>query len=315
MVISFRQELYEKWLQDFAFQLNSPLKDNLLVLPPQIGKGTIFAHDVSPGISYLIMDFQLEEELEIRRQPGGLKGFALSFNQVEKKDDKRPFRNDIFLSDTRHELSLTLAAGSIVKRLIVFYSDEIAASYLDASILTRLEVFARENALAPNKHLISFTHRETLKDIFDMKENDQLSQLKCVTHVIYLTEKFLHSFLRGQTPANKVLKKNDLESLQYIERILCNNKGLEGFPSLESLANEVFMSTSKLKNLFKQVYGFTLYDYYNKNRLNRAKEMLLTGQYSVKHAGSEIGFSNLSHFAKAFKKEFGALPREVVKGR
>ena len=104
-----------------------------------------------------------------------------------------------------------------------------------------------------------------------------------------------------------------LDSMQHVEQILSSR--LEGFPSLESLAQEVFMSTSKLKNLFKQVYGHTLYDYYNKSRLQRAKDLLITGQCSIKQAGSEIGFSNLSHFAKAFKKEFGILPRDLVKGR
>ena len=101
--------------------------------------------------------------------------------------------------------------------------------------------------------------------------------------------------------------------MRHIEQILSSR--LEGFPSLESLAQEVFMSTSKLKTLFKEVYGFTLYDYYNKNRLQRAKEMLVTGQYSIKQAGCEIGFSNLSHFAKAFKKEYGVLPRDMVRAR
>jgi AraC-like DNA-binding protein len=116
-----------------------------------------------------------------------------------------------------------------------------------------------------------------------------------------------------QATLPRTVKKNDLESMQHVEQILSSR--LEGFPSLESLAHEVFMSTSKLKNLFKQVYGHTLYDYYNKSRLQRARELLSNGQVSIKQAGSEIGFSNLSHFAKAFRKEFGILPRDLVKGR
>ena len=131
---------------------------------------------------------------------------------------------------------------------------------------------------------------------------------------MHLIEKSLHSFLRQeQASLSRTVKKTDLGSMQHIEQILSSR--LEGFPSLESLAHEVFMSTSKLKNLFKQVYGHTLYDYYNKSRLQRARELLMNGQCSIKQAGSEIGFSNLSHFAKAFRKEFGILPRDLVKGR
>jgi len=41
--------------------------------------------------------------------------------------------------------------------------------------------------------------------------------------------------------------------------------------------------------------------------------MLQSGKYSVKEVGHDIGFSNLSNFAKAFKKEFGILPNEMLR--
>ncbi|HVU95922.1 MAG TPA: helix-turn-helix transcriptional regulator [Puia sp.] len=321
---SFKLENYEKWLEEFAALLNTPVKDHLLVLPPHVGEGTILAHTMSPNLSYAVMNFRLNSDLEIYREPDGAKGFSLSFNQVEvnkevwlKDDqpvaaDKGSLRNDIFLSDTREPLHVKIPAGSTVKRLMIFATHELASRYLSTELLEKLEAFARANSLSDNPYFVSLPHRETLKELFEMKENDPLSQIRRLSRIIHLTEKFLHSFLRQeQASLPRAIKKNDLESMQHIEQILSSR--LEGFPSLESLAHEVFMSTSKLKNLFKQIYGYTLYDYYNKNRLQRAKEMLITGQCSIKQAGSEIGFSNLSHFAKAFKKEFGILPRDLVR--
>ena len=58
-----------------------------------------------------------------------------------------------------------------------------------------------------------------------------------------------------------------------------------------------------------------LYEFYNRHRLQQAREMLKTGSYSVKQVGINIGFSNLSNFAKAFKKEFGLLPKEILKSK
>jgi len=75
------------------------------------------------------------------------------------------------------------------------------------------------------------------------------------------------------------------------------------------------MSSTKLKSRFKQIYGMKLYEFYNRHRLEQAKEMLKTGNFSVKQVGVNIGFSNLSNFAKAFKKEFGFLPKEVLKNK
>lgn len=51
----------------------------------------------------------------------------------------------------------------------------------------------------------------------------------------------------------------------------------------------------------------------NRNRLEQAREMLKTGNYSVKQVGVNIGFSNLSNFAMAFRKEFGLLPKELLR--
>ena len=323
---TFKLENYERWLEDFATKLNTPLKDHILVLPPHIGKGTIMAHAMSDHLSYAVMNFKTESDLDFYREEGGAKGLSLSFNQVETHKevqigqgqkiiaDKRSLRNDIYLSDTRDPLHLRLPAGSSVKRLMIFATHDLAALYLPADLLEKLEAFARENSLSDNPYFVSLPHRETLKELFEMKENDPLSQIRRLGRIVHLTEKFLHSFLRQeQASLPRTIKKGDLEHMQHIEQILSSR--LEGFPSLESLAHEVFMSTSKLKNLFKQVYGYTLYDYYNKSRLQRAKEMLVTGQCSVKQAGSEIGFSNLSHFAKAFKKEFGILPRDLVRSK
>jgi AraC-like DNA-binding protein len=324
VMYSSRLENFEKWLAGFAVKLNTTVKDHILSIPAHMGKGTILAQNVNEHFSYAIMNFTLESDLELLREKGETGGFSLSFNQVEMQKevgyrqhiiaDKRPFRNDIFLTDSRDNAFLRIAAGSTVKRLLILCSHEMAEQYLPEDLFAKLAAFARENSVTDNPLFISLPHRTMLKEIFEIKDNDALNQIKRLSGIIHLVEKFLYSFLRQEQAAlPRTVKKNDLESMQRIEQILSSR--LEGFPSLEFLAHEVFMSTSKLKNLFKQVYGHTLYDYYNKSRLQRAKELLVTGQCSIKQAGSEIGFSNLSHFAKAFRKEFGILPRDLVKNR
>ena len=326
VMYSFQLENFEKWLADFAAKLNTTVKDHLLTVPAHMGKGTILAQNINDQFSYAVMNFTLDSDLELFREKGETKGFSLSFNQVEMQKelqigyrqhiltDKRPFRNDIFLTDTRDNAFLRMSAGTTVKRLLIFCSHETAEQYLPKELFAKLASFARENSISDNPMFISLPHRTMLKEIFEIKDNDALNQVKRLSGIIHLVEKFLYSFLRQEQAAlPRTVKKNDLESMQHIEQILSSR--LEGFPSLEFLAHEVFMSTSKLKNLFKQVYGHTLYDYYNKSRLQRAKELLVTGQCSIKQAGSEIGFSNLSHFAKAFRKEFGILPRDLVKNR
>jgi AraC-like DNA-binding protein len=322
---SFQLADFEEWISGLALQLNTNLNDHSLSLPPHLGSGTIYARNINRHLSYAVMNFKLDADLELNREPGA-PGFVISFNLVEVQKellvghhgqfvtDRRPFRNDIFLTDAQDSAYLRISAGSSVKRLLIFCSHELAKQYLPGELYEKILIFARENSVGGHPLFINLSHRTMLKELFEVKPSDPLSNVRMLSGITHLMEKFLYSFLRQeQATLPRTVKKNDLESMQHVEQILSGK--LEGFPSLESLAQEVFMSTSKLKNLFKHVYGHTLYDYYNKSRLQRAKDLLITGQCSIKQAGGEIGFSNLSHFAKAFRKEFGILPRDLVKGR
>ena len=110
---SFRLENYEKTVADFAAKLNSSVKDNIFTIPPTLGKGTILAQTISPHLSYAVLNMRLDCDLELYREADEVKGFTLSFNQVEVQKevqvsadksivaDKRVLRNDIYLSDTR----------------------------------------------------------------------------------------------------------------------------------------------------------------------------------------------------------------------
>ena len=101
-------------------------------------------------------------------------------------------------------------------------------------------------------------------------------------------------------PEGNVIKREN------IEKILIAGD-TDKFPSISMLARLAHMSGTKLKQRFKQVYGYRLYEYYNKQRLHKAKEMMEEGM-SAKEAGYAIGFNDVSNFTKAFKKEYGYTP-------
>jgi hypothetical protein len=59
-------------------------------------------------------------------------------------------------------------------------------------------------------------------------------------------------------------------------------------------------------------FGMGMYEYYQKNRMHRAKDLILTRKHSVTAVGTMLGYQNLSNFSNAFKKEFNFLPSEVL---
>src|ERR1700761_7787172 len=125
VMYSFRLENFETWLADFATELNAPVVNRVLTIPARLGEGIILAQNVNPHFSYAVMNFKLDNDLDMHRESGG-NGFLISFNQVETQKepglrlpaptDKKSFRNDIFLADASDSASLRLSAGSTVKR-------------------------------------------------------------------------------------------------------------------------------------------------------------------------------------------------------
>jgi AraC-like DNA-binding protein len=71
----------------------------------------------------------------------------------------------------------------------------------------------------------------------------------------------------------------------------------------------VGLNQTKLKASFRETLGFTIYDYILERRMERAAEMLLTGEYAVAQVAYAVGYEYPANFTAAFKRYFGQLPR------
>jgi len=237
--------------------------------------------------------------------------------QVNSITDKSPRRNNIFLSSTNYDLELTYSKNSVLKIVGVLFSPEFLRKCLKKDILLDIMLYTGQRLQNVNKVPITFEYRQLLDDIFSADIQSPISNLVLQNRILMLTEKFLNTFLDKRYGINETGRKikekeKDIKALKEVESILSNNN-LDKFPSIEVLSKTAMMSSTKLKTKFKTVYGMKLYEFYNRNRLEKAKEMLQSGKYSVKEVGHDIGFSNLSNFAKAFRKEFGILPNEMLR--
>jgi AraC-like DNA-binding protein len=81
-------------------------------------------------------------------------------------------------------------------------------------------------------------------------------------------------------------------------------------PLQEELAVIANMSVSKLKYTFKTLYGDSIYNYYQKERMHKAFEMLQSGS-SISITADALGFKSTDNFSKNFKAEFGILPSRI----
>ncbi|WP_373059480.1 helix-turn-helix domain-containing protein [Zunongwangia sp. H14] len=82
---------------------------------------------------------------------------------------------------------------------------------------------------------------------------------------------------------------------------------------LPVIAAEVGGSPSKIKNIFKRVYGDSIYAYHLRKRLEKAYLLIQETSTPINEIAEECGFKSFSHFSRSFKKEFGFNPSEVRK--
>lgn len=81
------------------------------------------------------------------------------------------------------------------------------------------------------------------------------------------------------------------------------------------VANQVGLSTSHFRYLFKQAVGKPFHQYLIATRLEKAKMMLENGQGTVSEIANAVGFSGLASFSRAFTQRFGTSPSEFKKVR
>ncbi|WP_029002408.1 helix-turn-helix transcriptional regulator [Azorhizobium doebereinerae] len=81
-------------------------------------------------------------------------------------------------------------------------------------------------------------------------------------------------------------------------------------PSLAALAARVGLNERKLNTGFRQLFGLTVYAFILEHRLQRAHQMLASGEISVSEVAYRVGYGP-AHFATVFRKRFGFSPREL----
>jgi AraC-like DNA-binding protein len=77
---------------------------------------------------------------------------------------------------------------------------------------------------------------------------------------------------------------------------------------IAQIAQQLCLSTGEFIRHFKAVFGETPHQWRNRVRLERARDLLISGKCSVTDVCMEVGFSSLGSFSTLFKRHFGESP-------
>ena len=81
----------------------------------------------------------------------------------------------------------------------------------------------------------------------------------------------------------------------------------------EDLTELLHLNEDYLTRIFKKETGKSIKSYIIEQKMLAARELLQTTSLSVSSVAIQMGYSNFSHFAASYKKEFGITPAEEKK--
>jgi AraC-like DNA-binding protein len=83
-----------------------------------------------------------------------------------------------------------------------------------------------------------------------------------------------------------------------------------GIPTVQALAEEVFLSADYLSDLLKKETGRSAKDHINDFVVEKAKYLLLNSQDTISGIAYELGFNYPHYFSRLFKAKTGQTPQE-----
>ena len=81
-------------------------------------------------------------------------------------------------------------------------------------------------------------------------------------------------------------------------------------PTISKLSRMTAVNEYKLKTGFREMFGKTVYEYIRGIRMENARHMLENPDLSIGEISGRVGYVNTSHFARAFRREYGVNPRD-----
>jgi AraC-like DNA-binding protein len=114
-------------------------------------------------------------------------------------------------------------------------------------------------------------------------------------------EGFQCKFLANEADREKIVQAREI-LLQHIGEPL----------TIKELSRKVAINECYLKKGFKEMFGTTIFDFYQGQRMEHARYLLYEKGLSVTEVSVMLGYSSISHFSTAFKKHTGLKPCELL---
>jgi AraC-like DNA-binding protein len=141
------------------------------------------------------------------------------------------------------------------------------------------------------------------KNLF--KNHHGFFELPCLSNSF-----FNHAFADKRIKNDVSFNNTDYAQVAAAEKMNLHNLTAP-FLGVAKIATTVNLSPTKLKIIFKSVYGFSMLQYHKEKNMLLAMQLIKNSNIQIKNIAAIIGYRGASKFSATFKKRFGVLPTEI----
>lgn len=207
--------------------------------------------------------------------------------------------------------------GAAVDRYVLYFSPEYISS-LSVPELNLLRCFYLNRTMTPG--LVSLPEEE-LQPVHRLLEEMILisartagcasSSFETLTYVMqcrFLLGQLLAQLNRlcPQARVQPFPASDDVNIALFVKAYI--QKHYDAPLRTDDLAQEFYISKTRLYKIFRNVLGISVGGYITQVRMTKAKDLLANSEYPVEIIAGKVGYHNLSAFSRAFKAYTGAAP-------
>lgn len=312
ITIDYTYTNYPDLFRLFAKKLKLKIKDNTAYFPEDKGAGKIKLLNLPNQLQIIICDFTYDQEILFQRKKADTDFYILRINYVAAKEDASG--SSVFLGKTSASFHYMTSASKPIFNMDVIIPAAWLENFFSKDELS--EILVKNTFHKTAVHYYDFfdpEYKRLLNEIIQTPENGNFELMVIQNRISLILERFFTRLYKKLSDTTVFIKasSDELGRVREVEAELLKDFSYQP-PNINALARKAAMSTSKLKNLFKEVYGLPVYQYFQKQRMNKAKAMLISRKYSIKQVTEELGYNAVNEFSRAFQKMFDQTPNDIA---
>jgi len=312
-----KQETVPAILKTLAASLNTEVRNRRLEIPKKYGKGYCRGFVFNQHIRMLISNYELKEDILI----GNTEINSLREMIFFKFRNITPLVERLAAEKSINEIPSVLIATSRLNtdEVIAIHSNvatiniEVDVNYLKGLFDLPEQSLVLQSLLKNTQPLlfeqvVYAALQKTIDEIITETVNETFELFFLKVKAEELICRLLMELEKRHEKNLYALNGSDVQNIYKVKKQILTDLGTP--PVIDKLAKLANMSPSKLKRLFKQIFGNSIFNYYQQFRMQEAARLLKEEKLSVSEVGYRLGFSNLSHFTRIFEKHIGLRPKK-----